>query len=80
VIGNAAYPKGPLATSLADGGLVARSADQHRLRDRRRRDVNQTDLRRVFPRFSPEGSGGGGRYHRLVYYSGYGIEFEGDNY
>ena len=23
VIGNAAYPKGPLQTSLADGGLVA---------------------------------------------------------
>ena len=51
VIGNAAYPKGPLQTSLADGGLVAEALTSIGFEIVEGADVNQTDFRRVFRDF-----------------------------
>ena len=48
VIGNAAYPKGPLQNSLADGGLVAEALTSIGFEIVEGADVNQTDFRRVF--------------------------------
>ena len=51
IIGNAAYPKGPLQTSLADGGLVAEALTSVGFEIVEGADVNSGDLRRVFGEF-----------------------------
>src|SRR5215813_5314459 len=48
VIGNAAYPKGPLQTSLADGGLVAEALTSIGFEIVEGADVNGNDMRRLF--------------------------------
>jgi hypothetical protein len=80
VIGNAAYPKGPLATSLADGGLVAEALTSIGFEIVEGADVNQTDLRKVFRDFLAKVEAAGPDTIAFVYYSGYAIQFEGDNY
>src|SRR5258707_4149932 len=80
VIGNAAYPKGPLATSLADGGLVAEALTSVGFEIVEGADVNQADLRKVFRDFLEKVQAAGPDTIAFVYYSGYGIEFEGENY
>src|ERR1700736_2705666 len=51
VIGNAAYPKGPLRTSLADGGLVAEALTSIGFEIVEGADVNGNDMRRLFGEF-----------------------------
>lgn len=80
VIGNAAYPKGPLQTSLADGGLVAEALTSIGFDIVEGADVNQTDFRRVFRDFLEKVQAAGPGAIAFVYYSGYTIQFEGDNY
>ena len=80
VIGNAAYPKGPLQTSLADGGLVAEALSSVGFEIVEGADVNQTDLRRVFRDFLAKVEAAGPDTIAFIYYSGYGLEFEGENY
>ena len=80
VIGNAAYPKGPLQTSLADGGLVAEALTSIGFEIVEGADVNQTDFRRVFRDFLEKVQAAGPDIIAFVYYSGYALQFEGDNY
>ena len=80
VIGNAAYAKGPLKTSLADGGLVAEALTSIGFEIVEGADVNQADLRRLFQDFLAKVEAAGPDTIAVVYYSGYGLEFEGDNY
>jgi hypothetical protein len=80
VIGNAAYPKGAIGTSLADGGLVAEALTSIGFEIVEGADVNQADLRRLFRDFLSKVEAGGPGAIAFVYYSGYGIEFEGENY
>ena len=80
VIGNAAYPKGPLQTSLADGGLVAEALTSIGFEIVEGADVNQTDFRRVFRDFLEKVQAAGPGVIAFVYYSGYALQFEGDNY
>ena len=80
MIGNAAYPKGPLQTSLADGGLVAEALTSIGFEIVEGADVNQTDLRRVFRDFLEKVQAAGPDAIVFVYYSGYAMQFEGDNY
>ncbi|MEA2930559.1 MAG: hypothetical protein QOG38_2987, partial [Hyphomicrobiales bacterium] len=80
VIGNAAYPKGAIATSLADGGLVAEALTSIGFEIVEGADVNQADLRRLFRDFLAKVEAAGPGAVAVVYYSGYGIEFEGENY
>ena len=80
VIGNGAYPKGPIEHSLADGGLVAEALTSIGFEIVEGADVNQTDLRRVFRDFLAKVQAAGPDTIAFVYYSGYGIEFEGENY
>ena len=53
VIGNAAYPKGPIAYSLADGGLVAEALTSIGFEIVEGADVNSGDFRRLFGEFLP---------------------------
>src|ERR1044072_5265503 len=80
VIGNAAYPKGPLQTSLADGGLVAEALTSIGFEIVEGADVNQSDFRRVFRDFLEKVQAAGPDAIVFIYYSGYAIQFEGDNY
>src|SRR5204863_9498254 len=80
VIGNAAYPKGPLQTSLADGGLVAEALTSIGFEIVEGADVNANDLRRLFGEFLAKVNAAGPDTIAFVYYNGYALQFEGDNY
>src|SRR5437016_3672707 len=80
VIGNAAYPKGPLATSLADGGLVAEALTSIGFEIIEGADVNSNDMRRLFGEFLQKVNAAGPNAIAFIYYNGYAIQFEGDNY
>src|SRR6185295_3140298 len=80
VIGNAAYPKGPLATSLADGGLVAEALGSIGFEIVEGADVNASDMRRLFGEFLGKVNAAGPDTIAFVYYNGYALQFEGDNY
>ncbi|MEA2870049.1 MAG: hypothetical protein QOH67_25, partial [Hyphomicrobiales bacterium] len=80
VIGNAAYPKGPLQHSLADGGLVAEALTSIGFQIIEGADVNANDLRRLFGEFLEKVNAAGPDTIAFVYYNGYALQFEGDNY
>src|SRR5436190_1251935 len=80
VIGNAAYPKGPLQHSLADGGLVAEALTSIGFEIVEGADVNSNDMRRLFGEFLQRVNAGGPDTIAFIYYNGYAIQFEGDNY
>jgi Caspase domain len=80
VIGNAAYPRGPLQTSLADGGLVAEALTSIGFEIVEGADVNANDLRRLFGEFLAKVNAAGPDTIAFVYYNGYALQFEGDNY
>jgi hypothetical protein len=80
VIGNAAYPKGPLQTSLADGGLVAEALTSIGFEIVEGADVNANDMRRLFGEFLDKVNAAGPDTIAFIYYNGYALQFEGDNY
>ncbi len=80
VIGNAAYPKGPLQTSLADGGLVAEALTSIGFEIVEGADVNSGDMRRLFGEFLAKVNAAGPDTIAFVYYNGFALQFEGDNY
>src|SRR3954467_1100159 len=80
VIGNAAYPKGPLQHSLADGGLVAEALTSIGFDIVEGADVNSGDFRRLFGEFLAKVNAAGPDTIAFIYYSGYAVQFEGDNY
>src|SRR5262245_4020673 len=80
VIGNAAYPKGPIAHSLADGGLVAEALTSVGFEIVEGADVNSGDFRRLFGEFLAKVNAAGPDAIAFVYYTGYAVQFEGDNY
>src|SRR5436190_19048550 len=80
VIGNAAYPKGPLQHSLADGGLVAEALTSIGFEIVEGADVNANDMRRLFGEFLARVNAAGPGAIAVIYYNGYAVQFEGDNY
>jgi hypothetical protein len=80
VIGNAAYPKGPIAHSLADGGLVAEALTSIGFEIVEGADVNSGDFRRLFGEFLAKVNAAGPDAIAFIYYTGYAVQFEGDNY
>src|SRR5581483_4020315 len=80
VIGNAAYPKGPLPTALADGGLVAEALTSVGFEIVEGADSNANDMRRLFGEFLAKVNAAGPDAIALIYYNGYAVQFEGDNY
>src|SRR2546423_736519 len=80
VIGNAAYRKGPLQHSLADGGLVAEALTSIGFAIIEGADVNSNDMRRLFGEFLQRVNAAGPDAIAFIYYNGYALQFEGDNY
>src|SRR3954451_23646141 len=80
IVGNAAYAKGPIAHSLADGGLVAEALTSVGFDIVEGADVNSGDFRRLFGEFLAKVNAAGPDAIAFVYYTGYAVQFEGDNY
>src|SRR3954451_6325302 len=80
VIGNAAYLKGPLQHSLSDGGLLAEALTSIGFEIVEGADVNSSDMRRLFGEFLQKVNAAGPNAIAFIYYNGYAIQFEGDNY
>lgn len=80
VIGNAAYPARPLVTSVNDAGLVAEMARNAGYDVVDARDVDETLLRQTVRDFLDKVAAAGPDAVAFVYLSGYGLQFEGDNY
>src|SRR4029079_18115858 len=79
-IGNGAYPKGPIAHSLPDGGLVAEALTSVGVEIVEGADFNSGDFRLLFGEFLARVNAAGPDTIAFIYYSGYAIQFEGDNY
>jgi uncharacterized caspase-like protein len=80
VIGNAAYAKGPLKTPLADAGLIATALNSVGFEIVEGADLGQADLRAKFREFLDKVQAAGPDVIAMVYFSGYGLEYEGENY
>lgn len=80
VIGNAAYAKGPLKTPLADASLIASALNSVGFDIVEGADLSQADLRARFRDFLDKVQAAGPGAVALVYFAGYGLEYEGENY
>ncbi len=80
VIGNAAYPARPLATSVNDAGLVAEMLRNAGYDLVEARDVDEALLRQTVRDFLDKVAAAGPDAVAFVYLSGYGLQFEGENY
>ena len=80
VIGNSAYPGGALATAANDAGLVAQTLQAAGFDVSGARDLDATTLRSSFREFVEKASAAGPDTVALVYFAGYGLQFEGENY
>jgi uncharacterized caspase-like protein len=80
VIGNAAYEEGPLKTSLNDAGLVAEALNSVGFEVLTGADLDQTELRIAFRDFISKVELAGSDVEAFVYFSGYGVDYDGENY
>ena len=80
VIGNTAYAQGPLKTPLADAGLVATALNSVGFEIVEGADLGQADLRARFREFLDKVQAAGPDTIALVYFNGYALEYEGENY
>ncbi len=80
VVGNANYSKGPLKNSLNDAGLVAEALRSIGFDIVEGADVSQQDFVRTYRDFLAKVAGGGPDTIAVVYFSGYGLEYEGENF
>ena len=79
VIGNSGYTKGPLPTALNDAGLVAEALRTIGFEIVEGADLSQADVIRNFRDFLGRVEAAGPNTVALVYFSGYGFEYEGEN-
>src|SRR5262245_32791679 len=80
VLGNADYARGPIASSLADAGLVAEALNSVGFEIMEGADLNQTDLRRTFADFLARADSAGPDTIAFIYFSGYALAYAGENY
>src|SRR2546430_857839 len=80
VIGNAAYQAGALATSANDAGLIAQTLQAAGFDVVGARDLDLDSLRRTFKDFLDKAAASGPDTVAVVYFGGYGLQFEGENY
>jgi uncharacterized caspase-like protein len=80
VIGNAAYPGAELATTANDAGLIAQQLQAAGFDVSGARDLDGDALRRAFRDFVDKAREAGPDSVAMVYFAGYGLQFEGDNY
>jgi uncharacterized caspase-like protein len=80
VVGNGAYAKGAIDTALNDAGLVAEALRTAGFEIVEGADLDQSDLRRLFREFLGKVEAAGPEAIAFVYFAGYGLEFDGENY
>jgi uncharacterized caspase-like protein len=80
VVGNAQYKTGALATPANDAGLVANALTAAGFAVTGAADLDQATLRTTIQEFISQVSAAGPDTVALVYLSGYGLQFNGDNY
>jgi uncharacterized caspase-like protein len=80
VIGNGAYPTGALATPANDAGLIAQTLQAAGFDVVGARDLDEDSLRHAFRDFVDNVSRAGPETVVAVYFAGYGLQLEGENY
>jgi uncharacterized caspase-like protein len=80
VIGNDEYRTAKLATPANDAGLVADALQAAGFTVTGARNLDQATLRATFREFLGQVSAAGPDAVALVYFAGFGLQFEGDNY
>src|SRR5260370_39395417 len=80
VIGNAAYQAGALSTPANDAGLIAQTLQAAGFDVIGARDLDEDSLRHAFRDFVDNASKAGPETVVAVYFAGYGLQLEGENY
>lgn len=80
VIGNSNYKTGALATPANDAGLIADALNAAGFTVTGAADLDQPTLRQTLNDFIAQVAAAGPDAVALVYLSGYGLQFNGDNY
>jgi uncharacterized caspase-like protein len=80
VIGNASYKAKALATPVNDAALIARSLQESGFDVIGARDLDGDLLRQTFRDFTDRVTSAGPDAVAVVYFAGYGLQFEGQNY
>ena len=80
VIGNGEYKAGRLPTAANDAGLIAQSLRAAGFDVTGARDLDQDTLRRSMREFLDKIAAAGEQAVALIYLTGYGLQFEGENY
>src|SRR5258708_183449 len=80
VIGNGAYQTGALATPANDAGLIAQTLQAAGFDVVGARDLDEDSLRHAFRDFVDNVSRAGPETVVAVYFAGYGLQLEGENY
>ena len=80
VIGNASYQPGPLQTAANDAGLIAQTLQAAGFDTVGARDLDEDALRHAFRDFVDKASAAGPDTVAFIYFSGYGLQLEGENY
>jgi uncharacterized caspase-like protein len=80
VVGNAGYQAGALTTPANDAGLIAQTLQAAGFDVVGARDLDQDSLRRALRDFLDKAAAAGPDAVAFVYFSGYGLQLEGENY
>lgn len=80
VVGESAYPAKPLATAANDAGLIAQTLQAAGFDVTGARDLEETALKQAFRDFLDRTAEAGPDAVAFVYFSGYGLQLEGENY
>jgi uncharacterized caspase-like protein len=80
VIGNASYQAGALPTTANDAGLIAQTLQAAGFDTVGARDLDEDSLRHAFRDFVEKASAAGPDAVAFVYFSGNGLQLEGENY
>ena len=80
VVGNSAYERRPIENALNDAGLVAEALRSIGFDIVEGADLGQQDFLRSFGEFLGKVEAAGPEAIAFVYFSGYGVAFEGENF
>src|SRR5207302_554358 len=80
VVGNAGYQAGALNTAANDAGLIAQTLQAAGFDVVGARDLDQDSMRHAFRDFLEKATGAGRDTVAFIYFSGYGVQLEGENY
>jgi uncharacterized caspase-like protein len=80
VIGDGAYANAPLATAANDAGLIAQTLQAAGFDVVGARDLDGDTLRKSFREFMQKAAASGPETVAMIYLSGYGIQYAGENY